>query len=123
MIAKIYIYLVSFATLMMVIGGGIGLFSAIANIVAPTNYYMSYSDYVQTYHSTEENKDTHNKETLSKEAIQLDYEQYMEKEKEVEKTRNINSLIHSFGWILIPLPIFFFMQRRIRVEKEEKKTD
>ena len=46
-IRHLYTYLVLFATLMMVIGGGISIFMAAADLVSPQGYYQSYQDYKQ----------------------------------------------------------------------------
>ena len=44
-IRHLYTYLVLFATLMMVIGGGISIFMAAADLVSPPSYYQSFEDY------------------------------------------------------------------------------
>ncbi|MDW7675133.1 MAG: hypothetical protein SCK28_11425, partial [Bacillota bacterium] len=44
-IKNVYVYLVLFATLMMVIGGSVASFMAIADIIAPAPYYQSFEDY------------------------------------------------------------------------------
>ena len=44
-IKNVYIYRVLFATLMMTIGGSVGVFMAAADIVAPAYYYQSFEDY------------------------------------------------------------------------------
>ncbi|AXI08449.1 hypothetical protein CV093_06045 [Oceanobacillus sp. 143] len=111
MVKRIYIYLVLFATLMMVIGGSISTFSAIASIVAPEGYYMSYPEYVQVYHTNYgETKEV----TKTKEELQEEYEMHIFREKELEKTRNINRLLQSLGWVLVPLPIFIFTSRHLK---------
>lgn len=66
----IYHYAIAFITLIMVIGGGISLFMALSDLVAPA------SD--NAFDSA------------------------------------LNDLIQSFGWIVIPGPIFLYMQKRIR---------
>ena len=45
MIRHFYTYLVLFATLMMVIGGGISIFMAAADLVSPPSYYQSFEEY------------------------------------------------------------------------------
>jgi hypothetical protein len=44
-IKNAYVYLVLFATLMMIIGGSVSAFMAIADIVAPAPYYQSFEDF------------------------------------------------------------------------------
>src|SRR5438067_1657949 len=48
-IRHLYTYLVLFATLMMVIGGGISIFMAAADLISPSSYYQNYQDYKQMY--------------------------------------------------------------------------
>ena len=76
MIKMIYYYAISFITLIMVIGGGIALFIALADVIAP---------------AAGANNDA-----------------------------AVNSAIKSLGWIVIPGPIFYLAQRRIREIKVEK---
>lgn len=76
MIKMIYYYAVSFITLIMVIGGGIALFIALADVIAPAA--------------------------------------------NADSDVAINSAIKCLGWIVIPGPIFYFTQRRIREMKVEK---
>ena len=45
MIRHLYTYLVLFATLMMVIGGGISIFMAAADLVSPPSHYQSFEEY------------------------------------------------------------------------------
>ncbi|NTW05512.1 MAG: hypothetical protein HGA27_05290, partial [Peptococcaceae bacterium] len=45
-VKSIYLYLVLFATLMMIIGGSVSAFMAIADIVYPAPYYQSYQEFI-----------------------------------------------------------------------------
>ncbi len=47
MIRKVYVYLVLFATLMMVIGGSVSAFMAAADLVAPAPYHQTYAEFRQ----------------------------------------------------------------------------
>jgi hypothetical protein len=44
-VIKKYIYLVLFATLMMIIGGSVGAFMAVADIVSPVPYYQTFEEF------------------------------------------------------------------------------
>lgn len=106
---NIYVYLVLFATLMMVIGGSVGAFMAGADIVSPAPYYQSLDEYSQWNEGDK---------VVDKAELKEKYDAMVESNKEQATQRSINTLIKSFGWILIPLPIFIYFQRRL--EKKEK---
>lgn len=116
MIKNVYIYLVLFATLMMTIGGSVSVFMAAADIVAPAPYYQSFEDFKRWGQDKQpalaegETKQEETKEA-SEEELRRDYEAMILAEKERQVNRAKNSLIKSFGWIVIPLPIFVYFQR------------
>lgn len=114
MIKHIYIYLVLFATLMMTIGGSVSAFMAVADLVAPAPYYQSYEDFKRwgdekTYDKEEGQKYVAPSESEQKER----YDNMVMAENERQIGRAKNSLIKSFGWILIPLAIFIYFQRHL----------
>lgn len=108
---SIYVYLVLFATLMMSIGGSIGVFMAVADIVSPAPYHQSFEEYRQ-WGSTEYGGEKE-AEVKSEEELRVSYDAMIERDKEQSTQRSVNTLIKSFGWIVIPLPIFFYFQRRL----------
>jgi len=115
MIKNVYVYLILFTTLMMVIGGSVAVFMAAADIISPTAYYQTFEDYKMRY---EDDKPTVEgqqiaKEPLSEEEMLANYNAMVEAEKERQVQRAKNNLIKSLGWIIIPLPIFLFYQRRL----------
>lgn len=104
---NLYVYLVLFATLMMSIGGSVSAFMAVADIVSPAPYYQSFEEYVKW-------GDEFTKvEKKSEEELRASYDAMIIREQEQAKQRAVNSLIKSFGWIVIPLPIFLFFQRKL----------
>lgn len=116
-IKNVYLYLVLFATLMMTIGGSVGAFMAVADIVSPAPYYQSFEDYKNMHHK--ENYDPEQpgaveKEMPSEEELRASYDAMVAAEKERAVNRAKNSLIKSFGWIVIPLPVFIFFQRKLK---------
>ena len=115
MIKSVYIYLVLFATLMMVIGGSVAAFMAVADIVAPNAYYQSFEDYKNwgPHVKPVSPDDTRVEPVLSDEEIRERYDAMVASEKERNVSRAYNNLIKSFGWIVIPLPVFVFFQRRL----------
>ncbi len=109
MIRNVFIYLVLFATLMMTIGGSVGAFMAIADIVAPTPYYQSFEDFIYRDLYTREGEEL----KLSEEELKERYDATVNRHIQNQVDRAKNSLIKSFGWIVIPLPVFIYFQRRL----------
>jgi len=112
---SIYLYLVLFATLMMSIGGSIGVFMALADIVSPAPYHQSFEEYRQW--GAPEHGGEKEVEVKSEEELRVSYDAMIERDLEQSIRRSLNTLIKSFGWIVIPLPVFFYFQRRL-VKKE-----
>ncbi len=56
------------------------------------------------------------KETLQKleEEMRKDYEMMIENEKLQERRNEINKIVKSSGFILIPLPVFLYFRRQLR---------
>lgn len=103
-IRHLYTYLVLFATLMMVIGGGISIFMAAADLISPPSYYQSYEDFKQI----QEDGKVPNGKTLSEKELRANYDQAVKDEKNRTKESAKNQIIKSLGFIVIPLPIFFY---------------
>ncbi|OUM90307.1 MAG: hypothetical protein BAA01_15725 [Bacillus thermozeamaize] len=117
-IRTIFIYAVMFATLMMTVGGGVGAFMAMADLVSPPAYYQSFQDYKQMRQHEAESKDTTGKPAqLSEEELKKEYEEMIAAEQARIRQSAINSLIKSLGWILIPFPVFLYMQRLQRARE------
>ena len=114
MIKNVYIYLVLFATLMMTIGGSIGVFMAVADIIAPSAYYQSFEEYKHWGDGNIKDEQTgNNQPVLSEEKLRENYDAMIVAEKERMIERAKNTLIKSLGWIVIPLPVFIYFQRRL----------
>lgn len=107
MIKNVYIYLVLFATLMMTLGGSVGSFMAVADIVAPAPFHFTIEDYKRTAHDLEGGKD------ISEAELQQRYQAAAEAHKAHQVQRAKDQLIKSLGWIAIPLPVFIYFQRRL----------
>ena len=118
MIKTVYVYLILFATLMMAIGGTVAAFMAVADIVSPPPYYMSFEQYrVQPQQYKGEIAPAvpvTPDQTLSEAELKSRYDQSVIDERSITKQRAVNSLIKSFGWIIVPLPIFLFFQNRLK---------
>lgn len=109
MIKKVYVYLVLFATLMMTIGGGVSVFMNLADILSPTSgYYQTFEEY-RMYQTNKENAT----QTQTEDELRNSYERMIAENRENQVGRATNSLIKSLGWIIIPLPIFIYFQRKL----------
>lgn len=117
-IKNVYIYLVLFATLMMTIGGSVGVFMAAADLIAPSPYYQTFEEYKQWQQERYLDEEKKVQQNLTEEELRSNYEAMVAAEKERELVRAKNRLIKSFGWIVIPLPVFLYYQKRLR-----KKND
>lgn len=116
MIRVIYTYVILFATLMMTIGGSVGAFMAIADLVAPPAYYQTFEDYRRNINGIEGKQLPAPTVGESEEVLKKNYNQAVADDKMRAQERAKNSLIKSFGWIIIPLPVFLYFQRRLKKE-------
>ena len=112
-VKKVYVYLVLFATLMMIIGGSVSAFMAVGDLVAPTPYYQSFEEF-STWRADKPTSDANVKpEKYTAEELETMYEAMVKSEAERQKSRAYNTLFKSFGWIIIPLPVFLYYQKRL----------
>ncbi|SFH83637.1 hypothetical protein SAMN05192551_103216 [Tindallia magadiensis] len=120
MIKNVYIYVVLFATLMMTIGGSVAAFMALADIVAPTPYYQSYEDYRRWNVDRVYDLEGEEVSPQVEEEIRGQYDAMVTEEKQRYTNRAKNNLIKSFGWIVIPLPIFLYYSRKLKQHKHNE---
>jgi Ca2+/Na+ antiporter len=74
-IRNVYIYLVLFATLMMTIGGSVGAFMAIADIIAPAPYYQTFEEFQRWGNEkVYPDREDANEEKLSQEELKTRYD-------------------------------------------------
>jgi len=122
-IKKVYVYLVLFATLMMTIGGSAAAFMAIADIVTPVpSYHQSFEDFKRGMDRPYSPEIPSNTANLSEEELRARYDNMILEQRENQIARGKNSLVKSFGWIIIPLPIFIYFQRRL-ARDDPRKND
>ncbi|HHY42737.1 MAG TPA: hypothetical protein GX514_07815 [Thermoanaerobacterales bacterium] len=112
-IKNAYVYLVLFATLMMVIGGSVSAFMAAADILVPTPYYQSFEDYKRYEMERKGLTGSEDQAKLTEEELREKYDEIVKAEKQKEVLRAKNSLIKSLGWIIIPLPVFIYFQKNL----------
>ncbi|HHV15574.1 MAG TPA: hypothetical protein GXX58_03240 [Gelria sp.] len=116
MMKNVYIYVVLFATLMMIIGGSVAAFMAVADIVTPAPYHQSFEEYRQW--GLEKSENANAKANLSETELKARYDALVVAEKDRQVNRAKNSLVKSMGWIIIPLPVFIIFQRRLKASPE-----
>ena len=114
MIKTIYVYLILFATLMMTIGGTVAAFMAVADIVSPA-YGQTFEQYkTMPQYKGDVPTPVKQEQTLSDAELKSRYDQMISDEKLMAKERAVNSLIKSFGWIIVPLPVFLYFQNKVK---------
>jgi hypothetical protein len=114
-VRHLYTYLVLFATLMMVIGGGVSIFMAAADLASPSGYYQSFTEYKQM---TIAGKIEGSKTEMSEGELRSNYEVYVKEEEKRQKDRATNQIIKSLGFIVIPLPVFLYFNRLRKQQSE-----
>lgn len=120
MIKTVYVYLILFATLMMTIGGTVAAFMAVADIVAPPGHYQTFEEYkLQPQYKGEVAIPVNPAQTLSDAEQRTRYDQMIKEQRTLTQQRAVNSLIKSFGWIVIPFPIFLYFQNRMKRQDEK----
>ena len=119
MVKRIYVYMILFVTLMMIIGGSVSAFMAMADIVSPSVYRQPFEEYVRWQSETEFRESKENGSVQNMEELRERYEAMIQDEKRNSRSWAYNNLIKSFGWIIIPLPVFLIFQRKLK-ELEEK---
>lgn len=113
MIRVVYTYVILFATLMMTIGGSVGAFMAIADLVSPQAYYQTFDEYKR---SGVEKQLPATAGIESEDTLRKNYDQLIADNRKRAQEQATNSLIKSFGWIVIPFPVFLYFQRRLKHE-------
>lgn len=121
MAKKVYVYAILFVTLMMIIGGSVSAFMTITDILFPSFYIQPFEEYARWQSDTELKDITVNATEETDDELLQRYEAMVEEEKRNSRNRAFNSLIKSFGWIIIPLPFFLIFKRKLN--EVEKETD
>ncbi len=114
-IKNVYIYLVLFATLMMTIGGSVAAFMAVADIISPVPYYQTFEEFKRI--DNEKLMNNTDKDKILEAELKKQYDELVLREREMQISRAKNNLVKSFGWIIIPLPVFIYFQRRLVNQK------
>lgn len=118
LIRKIYNYSVLFVTLIMTIGGSVSGFMALTDIIAPASYQQSFEQYKEMMRTKPVDTGTPAAVQPSDEDLRKNYDNMIAMETKNSKQRAVNSLIKSLGWVIIPLPIFLYFQKKLRGKDE-----
>ena len=123
MLRNVYTYLVLFATLMMSIGGSVGVFMGVANYIIPEPYVESYDTYRDNYWYTQGNEQYTDPEMsiqpVDEKEVRESYDQMKEDAEQTERRSALKLIIQSVGWIVIPLPIFLFFQKQVKEQRRD----
>lgn len=117
MVRKVYVYLVLFATLMMIIGGSVAAFMAATDLIAPAPYHQTYAEFRQ-FGGNDKTLNPSSQD-LTEDEWMARYQNLVDAEKQRQADRAKNNLIKSLGWVIIPLPVFIFFQRRFLGQPEQ----
>jgi len=103
---NIYLYLVSFVTLMMILGGLIFTVQNVTDVIFPTNYY-------ETYPVEKEGNLTEEEKKLNEVNLQRNRENQM--------TESKKNVAKSIAVVVVALPTFLYHWKKIEREKKEQK--
>ncbi|WP_379969523.1 hypothetical protein [Ectobacillus sp. sgz5001026] len=112
MIKHLYYYLVLFATLMMSIIGSVIVYRALVDYIAPSTY--SLTEYTMTMEKQEPSDNT----TVTVDKLIQSYEDTIVSEKQKIKNGVLNGIVKKLGFVIVPLPIFFYFQRQMRIKEK-----
>ncbi|RZT21298.1 hypothetical protein [Fictibacillus sp. BK138] len=109
----LYVYLTLFTTLLLTIGGGISVFTNLADIVSPNPYTVSFNEFKLSRPGEFDVNGNPLPERETEEELLKEYHQAKEDEIAHKKQRAANKIVKSLGFIVIPLPIFIYFSRKL----------
>jgi hypothetical protein len=118
MIRNVYMYVVLFATLMMTIGGSVGVVMNFADMVSPPAHWQTFEDYTRMFAVDNPDNEGREQEPLSQDELRERYDTMVLSYREMQVDRARNNMIKSFAWIIVPLPVFLSFRRMI--EKQQR---
>lgn len=102
-------YSILFITIIMMLGGGISIFMNVADYIAPSTYTQPYHEF-KMYKKQELTKEEL-ENTSEAEFKEMYDEKLQNDEKQMQKSA-LKGIVKSFGFIIIPFPIFYFFVRK-----------
>lgn len=109
----VYLYLVSFVTLMMVIIGGVQGIHAVGRFIYPP------PDYGSSYIYEMKMKDTN----LSPEMVQQQIAEEKVRQEQQRKYDQFQQVLSSVALIGVGLPVYLYHWRKIREKEEHERTE
>ncbi len=106
---NIYLYLVSFVTLMMIIFGLVAFLNNLARVVFPVDYY-----HYPTLMEIEQEYNTSNTDATPQAELERIREERISLEGERNRAWRLRELIGTLTVWLIPIPFYLYHWRRIR---------
>lgn len=103
---NIYLYLVSFVTLMMILGGLIFTVQNATDVLFPTNYYYETYPVDKTGNLSDEEKKI--------------IEENQKRSEENRRTESKKSVAKSVAVVVVALPVFIYHWKKIEKEKKEQ---
>lgn len=104
---SVYLYLVSFVSLMMILMGVIFTVQNITDVMFPTNYYYDMYPYEKMGEVSEEQ--------------QKNYEENQRKNYENTRIESKKNVAKSIAVVVVALPTFVYHWRKVEQEKNEQK--
>lgn len=93
---------------------------AAADIIAPAPYHQSFEEFKQWgLEKANPDKVVAESPKLSEDQLKARYDAMVAAEKVRQVERAKNTLIKSLGWIIIPLPVFVYCQRRLKGKESQ----
>lgn len=99
-IGTIYLYTVSFITILMFIGGFVATANNVARLIFPERNY----NYEDTYNSAYESK------------ADVSTKLNIDSQKQMDRTQNIRDIINSIAVIVVSLPLYAYHSKKIEKE-------
>lgn len=115
---NIYLYLVSFVTLMMIIFGLIAFIHNLARVVLPVDY-----TYYQTLMDIEREYTNNNREVPTLSELEQIRDERITSEQNRNRAYLLRDLIGSLTVWLIPIPFYIYHWRKIQLELFPRKGD
>lgn len=107
---NIYLYLVSFVSLILIIAGLITFLGSVSDIFFPTEYYPPKLERMNNY-----NKDL----GMSREQYEAQIEKEMQQYKANEQNRRVNRSIRSLSMVIVALPFYLYHWRKIQADRSQ----
>lgn len=111
---QFYLYLVAFATLMMTIGGSVGVVMKLADYLTPYHHYETFASFKEMRSYDEKGEKPKKLSESEVDELRTEYDDMIVDEETRVKAESLNGMVKSFAWILIPFPLFWVTRRHLK---------